>query len=209
MHEGCRPEALSVLNTFLSKYRFSDPLVAEIAQIVRGWEIDMDGDAALGAKATFSKIVARAQPHEDSWLILASKSLGIREAVLRDYAARGDNLSLAILIHVTRLQFRHYWKPSWPEVEFSMVLEEASRFNIQNTLPELRHDFCVLWNQIVHSSDRWMAYFILAPICNVYVALHQGTDSALTRLSASTRDRDPILMDPSSYPVCNIPGHIR
>ncbi|KAH9013582.1 hypothetical protein EDB84DRAFT_1532410 [Lactarius hengduanensis] len=53
-----------------------------------------------------------------------------------------------------------------------------------------------------------MASSILGPIRNVYTALHQDTDSAPTRFSASTSDRDNALYAPSSYPVCNVAGHI-
>ena len=77
------PEAFSVLNRILSRYQYRDPLVAEIAHIVRGWEIDMYRDTMSYEKATFSQIIARAQPHEVSWFNLASKSLGVPEAVLR------------------------------------------------------------------------------------------------------------------------------
>ena len=76
------PEVFSVLDIILSRYQYSDPLVAEIAHIVRGWEIDMYGDTMSYEKATFSQIIAREQPHEVSWFILASKSLGVPEAVL-------------------------------------------------------------------------------------------------------------------------------
>ncbi|KAH9024180.1 hypothetical protein EDB84DRAFT_1507404 [Lactarius hengduanensis] len=53
-----------------------------------------------------------------------------------------------------------------------------------------------------------MAIYTLGPIRNVYVALHQDTDSAPTRFSASTGDDDDALFEPSSYPVCNVAGHI-
>ena len=52
-----------------------------------------------------------------------------------------------------------------------------------------------------------MASFILRSIRNVYISLHQDTNSAPTRFPPSTSDRDDILRAPASYPVCNIPGH--
>ena len=205
------PEAFTVLNIILSRYQFSDPLVAEIVQIVRGWEINMDRGAISYAKATFSKIVARVQPHHDTWFILASKSLGIPELVLRNYAAHGDSLSLAVLIHVTRQQFSHFWNAFWPDTEFSKVLEEASKFNVEDTSPELRHKFCALWNQIVrkvqNDNDRRMTFLTLGRIRNIYMALHQATDSVPKRFSAFTGDRDPILWEPSSYLLCSVPDH--
>ncbi|KAH9014330.1 hypothetical protein EDB84DRAFT_1680191 [Lactarius hengduanensis] len=52
-----------------------------------------------------------------------------------------------------------------------------------------------------------MSSWILKPIRHIYVSLHQDTDSAPTQFSTST-DWDPILAEPSSYPVCKVAGHI-
>ncbi|KAH8988626.1 hypothetical protein EDB92DRAFT_1871599 [Lactarius akahatsu] len=52
-----------------------------------------------------------------------------------------------------------------------------------------------------------MAFEILGPIRNIYIALHRDTDSAPTRFSATTTDYDRILLRPSSYPSCIVPGH--
>ncbi|KAH9034800.1 hypothetical protein EDB84DRAFT_1578111 [Lactarius hengduanensis] len=100
--------------------------------------------------------------------------------------------------------------PLWTEDrQPSKVLEAASEFNVQDTSPDLQHKFCALWNQIVlkaqNDDDRSMATYILKPIRNVYIALHQ--DTAPTRFSASTGDGDVILRDLSSYPLCNVTNH--
>ena len=49
---------------------------------------------------------------------------------------------------------------------------------------------------------------ILRPIRNLYIALHQGTNSAPTRFSSATGDDDNILWVPDTYPVCNVSSHI-
>ena len=186
---------------------------AAVGHIVRGWADILSGnqDTAFVVPAILASIISRAQRRNDSWFSLASDQLGITEAILRDHAAHGDSLSLAILIHVTRQQFSHYLEVSWPVHEISTVLEAASKFNVQDTSPELQHDFCTLWNQIVRKvqdDNAWStAFYILGRIRNVYAALHQGTDSAPTRFSASTGDKDAVLWEPSSYPVCNISSH--
>ena len=200
-----------VLQGFLFKHQYDGPLIDEIVQIATGWGYSRDEGVTLSVKATISMIVATVQRRDDPWFLLSSKSLGVPEAVLRDHAAHGDCLSLAILIHVTRQQFSHVWKSTWSRNEFSNVLREASKFNVQDTSPDLKHEFCALWNQIVRKSrddhDRLMAFHVLGPIRNVYLALHQDTDLAPAQFSPSTLDEDDILDDPSSYPVCNIPGH--
>jgi hypothetical protein len=204
------PDAFGVLHRILSHYQYTGPLATEIVQIIRCWGNITDEDPILDAQAAISMVVARVQPRDDSWLMLAASALGVPESVLLDYAANGDSLSLATLIHVTRQQFSHSGKASWPTVEFSEILEVASKtFNVQGTSPKLQHEFCALWNQIVlklkNDNDQSMAFGILGPIRNIYIALHQNADPALTYLSPNN---DDIFRVPSSYLVCNIAGHI-
>ena len=52
-----------------------------------------------------------------------------------------------------------------------------------------------------------MAFHLLGRIRGIYIALHQDVVSAPTQISVYTGDRDPILWQPSSYPLCNIPDH--
>ena len=184
----------------------------EIVGFVRRWGDRNDEDTTL-VQAMFSIVAARVQRHDDSWFLLASQELGIPETVLRDYAAHGDSLSLAILIYVTRQQFIHIREPSWPSKAISDVLRAASKFNInaQNTSPELQHEFCALWNQIVREARNGSSGIpgnILRPIRNLYIALHEGTNSAPTRFFSTTGDDDSLLWVRDSYPVCNVSGHI-
>ena len=86
----------------------------------------------------------RVQRHDDSGFTLASNELGIPESVLREYATHGHNLSFAILIYITRQQLTHIRNPSWLPFSISRVLGAALKFNVQDTSPELQHEFCVL-----------------------------------------------------------------
>ena len=158
-------------------------------------------------------IVARPQQRDDSWFRqVAPNALGVSEAVLRGYAASGDSLSLAVLIHVTRQQFTYFKYSSWRKHDVYLILRDDSNFNARNTSPALQHEFCTLWNQIVlqaqQGDDRTIADWILEPIRNIYLTLHHDTDSAPTQFSASTSDADHILTLPSSYPVCKVAGHV-
>jgi len=186
---------------------------AEFGRIVRGWADRLSGnqDTTLVVQAILTGIVATAQRRNDPWFILASDELGIQESVLRDYAADGDSLSLAILIHVTRQQFSHYRKPWWPKDMFSEILEAASQFNVQDTSPELQREFCALWNQILlkvqNDNDQWMVFRTLGRIRDVYLAFHQDTNSVPTKFFASAYNQVIVLLEPSLYPLCNVPGH--
>jgi len=189
---------------------------SEFGRIVKGWADSLSGNQGTAlvvqVEVVLTGIIAMAQRRNDSWFVLASDELGVQGSVLRDYAAHGDSLSLAILIHVTRQQFSHMWKPFWPSIAFLKVLEAASEFNVQDTSLELQHEFCALWNQIVlkaqNDNDQTIAVYTLGPIRDVYIALHQDTGAAPTRFSASTGDQDDILWRPSSYSLCNVAGHL-
>jgi hypothetical protein len=197
------PNAFGVLDMILSKCHYSGPMVPRIVQVMRGWGDNMK-DISV-AQATVCSIVAQAQRRDHSWFILASDALGSPEAVLRDHATHGNSLSLAILIYVVRQQFNHFKEQHWPYYEFSKVLEAASKFDVLDTSPELQHEFCALWNELIQ--NRANTWCLLRPIRNIYLTIHLHTDSAPTAFSASTRDEDPILRPSSSYPQCDIPGH--
>ena len=211
VYPGHIPGAFHVLDLILSEYQYCGPVATGIVNILRGWGNVTGADNALYVQAINSMAVARVQPRDDAWYILATKELGVTEAVLRTYAAHGDSLSLAILIHVVRQQFIHFKEVPWPTYNFSSVLAAASTFDIQDTSPELQNNFCALWNQIVRHvqkhNDPSMTFYTLRKIRNVYLALHQGTDCAPTKFSPFTDEYDDILREPSSYPLCNIPSH--
>ncbi|KAH8989533.1 hypothetical protein EDB86DRAFT_3245208 [Lactarius hatsudake] len=183
--------------------RFRGLQTAEFSRAIRGWGGGGDREAAL-VRAIFVSIVARAQGHDEPWLIFASNEFGVPESDLRDYITRGDSWSLEALIHITCQQFHHTRNLSWPAHDFSKVLESASKFNVQNTSPETRHRFCSLWNQIVRDArrdnNRRMVRLILKPIYDVYTALHPVADSH----PSPNGDGDYV---PSSYPLCDIPDH--
>jgi hypothetical protein len=184
---------------------------SKIVDFVRRWG-DRKGKYTTLDQPMFSIVVARVQQRDDLWFVLASHQLGISETDLRSHAAHGDNLSFAVLIHVTRQQFSHIQDSSWPSDTISNVLEAASKFDAQDTSPELQHEFCVLWNQIVGNAqkdrDRKISQCILRPIRHVYIRLHQGINSAPTGFHTSTSDGNILLNNPAFYPVCNLPVHV-
>ena len=199
------PTAFRILDLILSTYQHEGPVATGIVKLLRGWGNHMDEDKlAVHAQLTICNVIATWQPYNDSWYNFASNELGLPETSLRDYAAQGDSLSLVILIHVVRKQFSHFKKrPLLKKDNFSSVLSKASKFDAKDTSSELQHEFCALWNQIVReaqgSNDRMMAFLILAPIRNVFLALHQ--------FSAATGNWDVIPHQPSSYPLCKVSEH--
>ena len=208
-----KPTAFRILDLILSTYQYSCPVATSIAKVLRGWGKNKDEIKCVYAQSTICEVLTRSQPRDDSWYNIASDELGFSETSLRDYATRGDSLSFVILIHVVRQQIAHFRKRSWSQkLDFSSVLSKASKFDAKETSSELQHEFCALWNKVVNKAqdgdDRDMTSFILRPIRNVFLALHQNTDFAPSHFSASTNDLDDILRQPTSYTVCKVPDHI-
>jgi Family of unknown function (DUF6535) len=156
-------------------------------------------------------IIANVPERDDRWKALVMAQLRISEDVFQHYLAHGGSVLLANWIHIASRLFRvNRERPLIPELLMN-ILSIPSTFDIRDTLPELRHDFCALWNKFAReahkSGSSYMIHSFLKPNRHHYIALHQGTDSAPTAFDASTNDPDSILYDSFSYPLCNIPGH--
>jgi hypothetical protein len=175
-----------------------------------------DPSMAYYSNCMVSIIIARVKERDDLWFELAMGHLGVSAPVLRDYLAHGDSALLAnynhILRDIVRVHFEHF--QSGDAASRWKALESVSQFDIQDTLPSLQHDFCELWNEIVHMAgttpDHRIRSILIVLLKNVrcaYTSFHEGTDSAPTAFSASTADDEHVLFLLSSYPLCNTPGH--
>ena len=174
-----------------------------------------DKGIALYAQVIVSRIIASVPVEERDyrWKSLVMDQLGVSEDVLRSYLAHGDSVLLANLIHITRHYFHSCQHLSGDPVNYATqyIHLSISKIHLQDTLPVLQHDFCALWNEIILAAQETTVHgipsYIFRHIRHIYIALHQGTDSAPTAFSASTDDYNYTLFQPSSYPLCNIPGH--
>ncbi|KAH9057218.1 hypothetical protein EDB87DRAFT_1121937 [Lactarius vividus] len=200
-----------ILQRILLKDQDRGLQTTEFGRLVSGWGDGRDQRVVLLVQAIVSVILARVQERDDRWFTLASKQLGVPESDLRGYVTRGDDLSLSILIHITR-QVHSTFSGLTPQAgsqvtELSDVLGAVSEFTARDTSAEQQHDFCALWNQIAleaKSRNGLLAWFILRRIRNVYIGIHHGTRASPTDFSAATSDQDRILRHPSAYPLCRI-----
>jgi hypothetical protein len=172
----------------------------------------------LCSQGIIASVIANTSERDERWEALAKDQLGLSEEDFGNYLANGDSVLLANFIHITRLLFRSGLKSHetldkflFLSLSIRTILLSISEFRIESTLPGLQHDFCDLWNEITQEAHNLGSYdisvHILRLIRHHYIALHQGTDAAPTAFDASTYLFDPILEDPFSYPLCNIPGH--
>ena len=195
-------------------YRLRDDEVSqtvEMGHILAHWLINKDAGTLVVVKHIIAGILVSVRERNESWVTLAAREFGLPEQDLRDnIALGGDNVLLVILLHVTR-KYLHSGPHKW------MVLEALSKFDIRITLPGLQHDFCTLWNEIVQEATDREPYrisiqepynsspvHILRRIRHLYIASHKGTCAAPTEFSASTETLDRVLLQPSSYPFCDI-----
>ncbi|KAH9073413.1 hypothetical protein EDB83DRAFT_71043 [Lactarius deliciosus] len=172
-----------------------------------------DPFAEYYSQCVVSVIIAKAQEHDDRWFELATDQLGISKATLQYYLAHGDSTPIANCVFICRRTMKCYSEHGWNRDVYSRskTLELVSRFNIQDALPELQHEFCDMWNELVRNAgnrhSRNLSIHILKHIRNVYCGLHQGTSAAPTTFSSITSDRDSVLLFPQSYPLCTIAHH--
>ena len=194
----------AILENILTEHWDQVPKTVEMWHTLAPWCTNNDQDIAQYAQAIVAKVLWTVRERDDRWFGLAARVYNLPERDLRDYFTRDDDSgSLALLIHLTRRSFRsdlHY-----------EVLGAFAQIDVRNTLLGLRHDFCTLWNEILHEA-RNQGYDstpvrILKEIRHHYIALHQGTDAAPIAFSPSTRPLNSILIQPSSYPLCDIASH--
>jgi len=174
----------------------------EMAQSLGRWGNGTNCDSQFThyVRRIVTQIVVGVRGRDNRWISLTRDEFGVPDRVLLDNIAHGDSALLSLLIHMTRQAFRSgFWTPS--------ILGTLTQFDMCNTLPELQHEFCALWNEIVREAWRGgancTAVNILREIHHAYIGLHQGTDA----LSAHTFYYNPVLAQPQSYRTCNIPSH--
>jgi Family of unknown function (DUF6535) len=167
-------------------------------------------DSVLLARCIISGIISRAE-RDERWFTLAKDELGVSEEVLRSYLVHGDNVLLANLIHLIRQIIPPLFQ-AVPDLtrEPLRILSSVSKLDILNTLPELQHEFCALWNEITQQVRKGGGRYnlftqILLEIRHLYVALHP-TDTTPQDSSAFPTDFDS-LRQQASYPMCKRADH--
>jgi hypothetical protein len=166
------------------------------------------------AKCAVSVVMARVRSYDESWFDLAIDQLGVPKTDIRRYLAHGDSLSLANLIYLTRHIFHFHLTNGYLSYFYGISLpilkHAASNLATQDILPELRDEFCGLWNQLVDMARKHDEHHspitirILKRVRQVFVTLH---DLAETDPLSTNADGDPILDGVSLYPHCTTHSH--
>ena len=180
------------------------------AATYNGPEVLYDSQCAI------SRILARVERRDNIWCELAISHMGVSDSVLQDYLAHGDSALLANLNSFIRRAVDFYPSHKWFPDHMARTLKAVSKLEVQDTLPELRHDFCTLWNELVlmshgQSPSVWGPNEILTGVRHIYIALHLSTASTLpAAFSVPARDEDGFRFSlelPSPYPSCTVADH--
>ena len=176
----------------------------ELGHFLISWEKNSSGPFHLYIQGIIALIVASVRERNDSWVALTVDYLGVPEPVIRGYLSYGDSVLLAVFNHFTRHMLYSDWVPI-------ATLRLLSDFDIRNALPEVQHDFCALWNEIVREAQNSGPYSrhaqSLLYIRPHYIVLHQGADDTLPAFFDPAANFDYILNHLSSDPFCNNPNH--
>jgi hypothetical protein len=185
------------------------PQSIEIGHFLRHLVSSSYGENILEVQCMIAIIIISVQERDSRWMALTIDQLGVPERVLlEDYLTHGESVLLANLNHIIRqlLRSEYDWAPMRP-------LRLLSQFDVHDALPELKHNFCALWNEVVEECRKTRGtttkpLIILRHTRNVYIALHTGTEASPAAFSTSTDTFDNILLQPSSYPLCSNPDHL-
>jgi Family of unknown function (DUF6535) len=168
-----------------------------------------DSKVASLARGIIAGTISSAE-RDGRWFTLAMDELATSKRVLRTYLAHGDSVLLANLIHITRHFFHSLLEGNRDLARESLfILPSISHFDILNTLPELQHDFCNLWNMIVQQAQNGRTennpfIEILNKIQHLHTALRHSSNATRTDVSNPTTHNNGIRSQQAPYLVCEI-----
>ena len=190
----------------------------EFALFVKSWNRITHPVTAFYAQCVAAITIWTVQERDERWFQLTSGQLNASKSLLQKYHSHGDSVLLANFTFIVRRTVQtcsglaDRYRGDILAVS-SRTLESVCKFDVHDTLPELQHEFCSLWNQLVHTAQNdqrpHIAYVSMAALKNIqklYVALHEGS-SAFPNAFSTTTDSHPGLGHAMSYPMCTISGH--
>ncbi|KAI0265978.1 hypothetical protein BC834DRAFT_936209 [Gloeopeniophorella convolvens] len=172
------------------------------------------------AHSILAYAIDRVKDYDGDWSSLIRRHLGLSESPFEQYRRQDNSVRMINVMNISR-----YLLPSYDGNPFQNDHDLGLRrfrldlivSDLQTThvAPELRNEFCKLWNEIVlvmHEASRTMArrtdaMIILYWIRWIYVSLHEGIEFAPTVVSSSTANGTPILFEGPSYPTCTLSAH--
>ena len=192
----------------------------EFGLFVKSWSSIRHSVTLFYAECVAAVIISSVPERDDRWLQLASGPLDAsKRNLLINPSTNCDNILLANTISIVRRTIQTF--SGSPEPHRSDILgastktlESLRKLDIQKTEPELQHEFCSVWNQLVDlaKNDRreyivCVAKTTLKNIRKLYLVLHKETDAYPKAFSGATDEANSVLDDPNSYCTCSLAEH--
>ena len=191
----------------------------KFALFVKSWKSITHPVTFFYAECVAAITISSVKPRDGRWFQLAGGLLEASKHHLLNHSAHCDNIFFSNVIFIVRRTIQTY--SGLPERHrgdilgaSTKTLESLCKLDIKRTLPELQHEFCIVWNQLVglaQNDERpyiiCVSQMTLKNIRKLYIVLHKGTSAYPTEFSSSTDDGDPVLYDPRSYCICTLAEH--
>jgi len=201
---GFSDTVLPILHNILDDPWSQVPQSIDAGNTLARWCFDDNEDIAEIARCMIAQILATVRERDHRWIALAVRAFHLPGQIIQNSIYDEDNVLLYILIHYAHGAIGR--TPRTLPIPWSLF-----EINLEHTLPELRNNFCALWNDIVFKAREGAVSStfidILRRIRHVYIALHHDTDAAPMMFSALTPDSDHILDNALLYPSCNVASH--
>lgn len=189
----------------------------EFALSVQNWRNNTDPATVFCtqcvAAATISLVSKR--EHDDRWFQLASGPLGASKKLYQKYLEHVDSILLANATFIIRRTIETSSRSGDSRQSAvlrasSKTLESFRKLDLGRTSPELQHEFCGAWNQLVDLAQNGEPLYAapLKSIRKLYIELHKDSGALPTAFSSETDDKDPVLDDPNSYCKCLLAEHL-
>jgi hypothetical protein len=180
---------------------------------VQEWKNMSHPVLAFYAQCAVAVTLSTVQKRDNHWFQLASGQLSESKSLLRNYFADDDSILLDDVIFIIRRTMEAFSgskdRRSDVQEASSKTLELICSFDIRNTLEDLQHHFCSLWNELVDKAEknsdpdfRSLCIMMLKSTRRLYITLHENTSSSPTAFSTTTDDLNGVLGYASSYPRC-------
>ena len=192
----------------------------EFGLFVQNWKDIAHPVTLFYRQCVAAQSISIVRDHDERWYQLASGLLDVSNALLDKYIENGDSIQLANAISIVRRTVQTYSGSAERHRNdiigvSSKTLETTCKLDMGRTLSNLQHEFCGVWNQLVATAQSkplphhgFVATTTLKNIRKLYIALHECSDTRPTVFYTTTDDRDPILDNPRSYPMCTIDHHL-
>ena len=198
-------------------YRFLGCI--EFGLFIQNWKSIIHPVTSFYAQCVAALTTSIVRDFDERWFHLASGLLHETKPLLDKYIAHGDSILLANAIFIARQTVQTYTgSAEQHRIDIlrssSRTLERVCQLDPRGTFPELQHQFCGLWNQLVDTAQTdvrphrvSISTTTLKNIRQLFIALHERSATPTTTFYATTDDLDPILDNPKSYSMCTIDSH--